>query len=968
MKLSHYEWDPEKDLIAEGASAEVFKAKDTNSQNRFVALKIYKEAVIKGTTGNSNQKKYTLEKEFHKIDGLSHTNIVSFYGLDYIQHSDAMGRSSSYPVIIMEYASEGTLHDLIKTAPSQKVIDSIIQDILKGVDYLHSEGVIHRDLKLGNVLVSKNRKGKLIAKITDFGISRDVLEDQTINQSLTEGVGTPHYMSPEQFFKRKFGLDGEISERTDIWAIGVVIYRLLTGKLPFGDSNKDYEQIRDAIVTYEPDYSSIPSRYKKGLMSCFQKKAEKRPRNLSELNQLFQIKEKNGTSDNQEFETVILPLDNKDNSSDLESEMETQIPTYLKKTKLEEKNEGVNQITKLQKYLVIIFGLINISGVIYFLFNENDYIKFYIISALYVLSTIYLIFCFLKEKSSLQFWKFLIHGFLLFIAIYLVILLLLNISNLDFQSFTKAIYFLVFHFLFIVWLSVKQLKINLYFKFRDELGLSLLITISILIYLASYWFPIYNKEVAVNQVVYLMSDTFLLFSLVPNIFFIAALLMFFSKRHTNKFKIILILFFSSLLISSIWWLFLNESKGYIGYFIGIHVQEFKAGYYLWIISIFIGFSAILYKSAKRQTSSKYYWPLLAGILILWSTSFMFKKSQSQLGFDFNNSLKNLNHSKLEKTLNNGADIKWNYNAMSNVIGKYSNENSNNVEQIVKTLILNGWDGASLDGEFSLQNAIQSNNISILKLILNTKAAKYINNEQSDRVSLLKKGIELDNPEMVELILKAGGKPGLDEKLFNVERSEKMIKVLGEYNINTPEISYFEDFEKGSKIFKSSSDLNNSWIYTKANGFTSRRFQFLKKLDDGKSSRKSALFNIDLKEQYTIEVETSSFSKGVEYGIVFDDTGDSFYIAAINDNYYSVYKYQNSKWTTLKQVPVSKRTTNVLKIIRNGNYVSCYLNEVLKIDKLYTKSFQSNKIGVIISNTKKNSLVQFDNVKVTGKMK
>lgn len=110
MKLTNYEWDPEKDLIAQGASAEVFKAKDINTHNRYVALKIYKEAVSKSTVGGSSQKKYSLEKEFHKIDGLSHTNIITFHGLQYIQHKGVMGKTSSHPIIIMECASEGKLY------------------------------------------------------------------------------------------------------------------------------------------------------------------------------------------------------------------------------------------------------------------------------------------------------------------------------------------------------------------------------------------------------------------------------------------------------------------------------------------------------------------------------------------------------------------------------------------------------------------------------------------------------------------------------------------------------------------------------------------------------------------------------------------------------------------------------------------------------------------------------------------
>ena len=78
MRLGNYEWDPEADLIAEGTFAEVFRARDTNTAGRTVALKIYKEAVAKGTSGSSGQKKYTLEKEFQKVDRLSHTNIITY--------------------------------------------------------------------------------------------------------------------------------------------------------------------------------------------------------------------------------------------------------------------------------------------------------------------------------------------------------------------------------------------------------------------------------------------------------------------------------------------------------------------------------------------------------------------------------------------------------------------------------------------------------------------------------------------------------------------------------------------------------------------------------------------------------------------------------------------------------------------------------------------------------------------------
>ena len=116
MRLGNYEWDPEADLIAEGAFAEVFRARDTNTASRTVALKIYKEAVAKGTSGSSGQKKYTLEKEFQKVDGLSHTNIITYYGLDYIRRDPGAGRPKGGT-----YSDKGGAGDHIRRGSSADV-------------------------------------------------------------------------------------------------------------------------------------------------------------------------------------------------------------------------------------------------------------------------------------------------------------------------------------------------------------------------------------------------------------------------------------------------------------------------------------------------------------------------------------------------------------------------------------------------------------------------------------------------------------------------------------------------------------------------------------------------------------------------------------------------------------------------------------------------------------------------------
>lgn len=295
MKLSHYEWDPEKDLIGSGGFAEVFKAKDLNTANRFVALKIYKEAVSRGTTGNTGSMKYSLEQEFAKVDELSHTHIISYYGLDYIEHKDAMGRSVSYPVLIMEYAGDGTLKELLKNKVPVKTVERIITDILSATQYLHGQGIIHRDLKPGNILLKKDKHGNRLIKITDFGISQDKLGDKTLLETFTEGVGTPHYMSPEQFARKKYGLNEEISERTDIWAIGVILYRMLTGKMPFGDGTKDYELTRNEILEKDLDMSSVPDKFKTVLKKCLQREAKNRYRSAAEMLRAIREEDEEGT-------------------------------------------------------------------------------------------------------------------------------------------------------------------------------------------------------------------------------------------------------------------------------------------------------------------------------------------------------------------------------------------------------------------------------------------------------------------------------------------------------------------------------------------------------------------------------------------------------------------------------------------------------------------------------------------------
>ncbi|WP_340200836.1 serine/threonine-protein kinase [Ascidiimonas sp. W6] len=363
MKISHYEWDPEKDLIAEGGFAEVFRAKDINTANRWVALKIYKEAVSRGTSGSTGQKKYSLEQEFAKIDGLSHTHIISYYGLEYLEHVDMMGRTVSYPVLVMEYAGEGTLSDLMAKGLAPEDTKRIIMEMVSAIAYLHEQGVIHRDLKPGNILFTKDRNLRLVSKVTDFGISRDILSDKTLEQSITEGVGTSHYMAPEQFFKKKFGLNGEISARTDLWALGIILYKLLTGKFPFGEAQKDYELIREEIIEKELDLNELPEAYKEVVNGCLQKEASNRIGSASELLQMLQGKEGVGTvvpTAVATDEKTILPTDS----------AAYQTGNNQKHVRVSSPEKGKKTTSKLP-LIVALFFVIIVAGAGGFWWNRN---------------------------------------------------------------------------------------------------------------------------------------------------------------------------------------------------------------------------------------------------------------------------------------------------------------------------------------------------------------------------------------------------------------------------------------------------------------------------------------------------------------------------------------------------------------------------------------------------------------------
>ena len=194
--------------IGEGGMAKVYKAK-CNLLNRFVAVKILKSEFV-------NNKEFTAKfnSESQSAAKLSHPNIVNIYDI---------GIEGDINYIIMEYIDGSTLKEsILKNAPFKNAeIIEISSQIAAALAHAHKNKIIHRDIKPQNILITKDNR----IKVADFGIARAVTDATVVNAANL--MGTVHYASPEQ-------LKGSlVDERTDIYSLGVIMYEMATGQLPY---------------------------------------------------------------------------------------------------------------------------------------------------------------------------------------------------------------------------------------------------------------------------------------------------------------------------------------------------------------------------------------------------------------------------------------------------------------------------------------------------------------------------------------------------------------------------------------------------------------------------------------------------------------------------------------------------------------------------------------------------------------
>ena len=248
--------------IGEGGMAIVYKAK-CRLLNRYVAIKILRPEFTKDEQFVEN-----FRRESQAAAGLSHPNIVSVYDV---------GQEGNIHFIVMELVEGKTLSKLIeeKGRLDYKEAINITRQVASALSLAHKNQIVHRDIKPHNILITNTG----VAKLADFGIAKAV-SASTIIGGNNKVMGSVHYFSPEQ------ARGAYVDERSDIYSLGIVLYEMLTGKVPFDGDNPisiALMHINDPMPPVSAEVPGIPPQLEKIIMKATDKYQTNRYRTADEM-------------------------------------------------------------------------------------------------------------------------------------------------------------------------------------------------------------------------------------------------------------------------------------------------------------------------------------------------------------------------------------------------------------------------------------------------------------------------------------------------------------------------------------------------------------------------------------------------------------------------------------------------------------------------------------------------------------
>ena len=269
------------DQIGTGGMSDVYKAKD-HTLGRYVAIKVLKAEFSEDMTFVT---KFRTEAQSAAV--LEHPNIVNIYDV---------GSENGLYYIVMEYVEGITLKTYIekKGQLNYRETLSIAIQVARGIQAAHAKNIIHRDIKPQNIIISTDGK----VKVTDFGIARAVTE-HTIHSDV---MGSVHYVSPEQ------ARNGYVSNKSDIYSLGIVIYEMVSGRVPFdGDSTVAVaiKHLQEEMVPPSTYAEDLPISLEKIILKCTQKSPDRRYDSIDSL--LVDLR-KSLVSPNEDFVSLV-PFD-----------------------------------------------------------------------------------------------------------------------------------------------------------------------------------------------------------------------------------------------------------------------------------------------------------------------------------------------------------------------------------------------------------------------------------------------------------------------------------------------------------------------------------------------------------------------------------------------------------------------------------------------------------------------------------
>ncbi len=254
-------------IIGEGGMGYVLKGIQPYIRKQ-VAIKVLKPDL---TANEQSTNRFLAEAQ--AVNAIGHPNIIDIF---------SFGRfKEGYHYFVMEYLEGKTLGEYltkVNIAPYREAVD-ILEDIFDALKAAHAKGIIHRDLKPDNIFLLR-RKGRFFVKILDFGLAK--ISEEGIKTAHTKSgvpVGTPLYMSPEQC------MGDQVDERADVYALGIILYRMFTGQVPFKEGS--FLSIITAHLVQDPfppsKLADMPPELEAIILKTLQKEREQRYQSMAQL-------------------------------------------------------------------------------------------------------------------------------------------------------------------------------------------------------------------------------------------------------------------------------------------------------------------------------------------------------------------------------------------------------------------------------------------------------------------------------------------------------------------------------------------------------------------------------------------------------------------------------------------------------------------------------------------------------------